>query len=63
MVSSPATMIRYRVRLGHMEVAVLARDEVEALVLARRALAQELPRFYDLIRALKPERFELKEAA
>lgn len=63
MVSSATVTHRYRVRVGHLEVVVTARDESEAIALARRHLAQELPRFYDLIRALKAEQFQLQKAA
>jgi hypothetical protein len=63
MVSAANTTHRYRVKVGHIEVVVVAHDEAEAITLTRRHLAAELPRFYDLIRALGPERFELKEAA
>ena len=63
MVSSATTTHRYRVRVGHIEIVVIAQDEAEAIALTRRHLAQELPRFYDLIRSLEPERFELHKAA
>ncbi len=63
MVNSVETVQRYRVRVGHLEVVVVARDEAEAIMLARREFARELPRFYDLIRALDPARFELWKAA
>jgi hypothetical protein len=63
MVSSASTTHRYRVRVGHIEVFVIAHDEAEAISLTRRQLALELPRFYDLIRALGSERFELQKAA
>lgn len=63
MVSSSETVERYRVRVGHIEVIVMAHDEAEAIALTRRQLALELPRFYDLIRALAPARFELQKAA
>ncbi|MDZ4656499.1 MAG: hypothetical protein SH868_02855 [Bythopirellula sp.] len=63
MVSTAETAHRYRVRVGHMEVFVVAQNETEAIDLARRAFAQELPRFYDLIRALESSRFELQKAA
>jgi hypothetical protein len=63
MVSAANTSHRFRVKVGHIEVVVVARDEAEAITLARRQLALELPRFYDLIRALGAERFELQKAA
>ena len=63
MVSSVNVTRRYRVKVGHIELVVVAHDEAEAIALTRRHLVAELPRFYDLIRALGPDRFELKEAA
>ena len=63
MVNSAETIHRYRVRVGHLEVVVIAHDEVEAIAHARREFARELPRFYDLIRALESTRFELQKAA
>jgi hypothetical protein len=63
MVSFASTTHRYRVKVGHIEIVVVAHDEAEAITLTRRHLALELPRFYDLIRALEPERFELQKAA
>jgi hypothetical protein len=63
MLSSNEQTHRYRVRVGHYEVVVIAHDETEAISLTRRQLALELPRFYDLIRALESERFELQKAA
>jgi hypothetical protein len=54
---------RYRVRMGYLEVVVVAHDEVEAISLARQAFSSEFPRFYDLIRALENGRFELQRAA
>jgi hypothetical protein len=63
MASSAETTHRYRVRVGHLEVVVIAHDEAEAITLARCEFAKELPRFYDLIRALESTRFELQKAA
>jgi hypothetical protein len=63
MVSTPETAHRYRVRVGHLEVVVIARDEAEAIDLARREFASQLPRFYDLIRTLETSRFDLQKAA
>ena len=63
MVSSTETAHRYRVRMGHLEVVVVARDEAEAIALARREFGNQLPRFYDLIRTLETARFELQKAA
>lgn len=63
MVNSAESTYRYRVRVGHLEVIVIAHDEAEAISLARRELALQFPRFYDLIRAMDPTRFELQKAA
>jgi hypothetical protein len=63
MVNATEQTHRYRVRVGHFEVLVIAHDEAEAISLTRRQLALELPRFYDLIRALHTEHFELQKAA
>ncbi len=63
MVSSTETAHRYRVRMGHLEVVVVAHDEAEAIALARREFSSQLPRFYDLIRSLDTTRFELQKAA
>ncbi len=53
----------YRVKVGHAEVVVRASSAVEAIVLARRKLAADMPRFYDVIRALEDERFDVRPAA
>jgi hypothetical protein len=50
---------KYRVRVGHYEVCVQAGDVQEAMAVGRRKLGQELPRLYDIIRALKPARFQV----
>jgi hypothetical protein len=63
MVNATEQTHRYQVRVGHFEVVVIAHDEAEAISLTRRQLALELPRFYDLIRALESERFKLQKAA
>jgi hypothetical protein len=63
MLSSTATAQTYRVSVGHLEVVVIALDESEAIALARREFARQLPRFYDLIRSLDTNRFELNKAA
>jgi hypothetical protein len=53
----------YRVRVGHWEVQLKARDAEEAVALARRAMARELPRLYDVIRMLAASRFQVEAAA
>jgi hypothetical protein len=53
----------FLVRVGHWEVRLKARDRTEAIGLARLQMARELPRLYDVIRALTVSRFEVEEAA
>ena len=53
----------YRVRVGHWEIRVKARDAEEAIELARRQMARELPRLYDVIRSLTANRFQVEAAA
>ncbi|MEM9659465.1 MAG: hypothetical protein AAF961_13990 [Planctomycetota bacterium] len=53
----------YRVKLGHAEVVVRAHGPEEALTLARRKLSADMPRFYDVIRALDAACFEIRPAA
>jgi hypothetical protein len=63
MTTDNRTIISYRVRVGHHEFRVKARDAAEAVLLARRQLARELPRLYDLIRGLEESRFQVDHAA
>jgi len=56
-------LLTYRVRVGHLEFRVKARDATEAIALARRQLAHELPRLYDVIQNLTPTRFQVERAA
>jgi hypothetical protein len=53
----------YLVRVGHWEVRLKAPDDGEAIRLARLQMARELPRLYDVIRALTVSRFEVEAAA
>ena len=53
----------YRVRVGHAEVIVKARSTEEAIEFARRQLALEMPRLYDIIRALDSTQFDVRLAA
>jgi hypothetical protein len=53
----------YRVHVGHWEICVKAHDPEEAIQLARRAMAREMPRFYDVIRNLTETRFQVEAAA
>jgi hypothetical protein len=63
MTTDNRTLISYRVRVCHHEFRVRARDAAEAVALARRQLAQELPRLYDVIRLLEESRFQVEHAA
>jgi hypothetical protein len=53
----------FRIRVGHWEICLKARDADEAIELARRQMARELPRLYDVIRALTASRFQVEAAA
>ena len=53
----------YRVRVGHWEIVLKAHSADEAIELARRAMARELPRLYDVIRAMTANRFQVEAAA
>ncbi len=53
----------YRVKVGHFEIIVKAASSEEAIALARRQLALDMPRFYDIIRGLDQTRFEVRQAA
>jgi hypothetical protein len=53
----------YRVRVGHWEIRLKARDADEAIAIARRHLARDLPRLYDVIRNLTAARFQVEAAA
>jgi len=63
MTTDNRTLVPYRVRVGHHEFRVKAHDAAEAMELARRQLARELPRLYDMIRSLAESRFEVDHAA
>jgi len=53
----------YRVRVGHWETRIRARDDVEALVVARMQLGRELPRLYDVIRSMNAAQIRIEKAA
>jgi hypothetical protein len=53
----------YRVRVGHWEIYLKAHDVEEAIAIARRHLARDLPRLYDIIRNLTASRFQVEAAA
>jgi len=53
----------FRIRVGHWEARLKARNAEEAVELARRQLARELPRLYDVIRTLTAAKFRVEAAA
>jgi hypothetical protein len=53
----------YVIRVGHYEIRLKAHDAEEAITLARRQMAHELPRLYDIIRSLTTSRFQVEPAA
>ena len=57
------TLTIFRVRVGHLEIQVRAHDAEDAIAVARRDLGQELPRLYDVIRALTAAKFQVDSAA
>jgi hypothetical protein len=63
MVTNHPTLKTFRVRVGYWEIQLKAHDAEEAINLARRAMARELPRLYDVIRALTANRFQVEAAA
>jgi hypothetical protein len=63
MTTDPRPLLTYRVRVAHHEFRVKARDAAEAILLARRQLAQELPRLYDVIRNLTSTKSQVDHAA
>jgi hypothetical protein len=56
-------LLTYRVCVAHHEISVKAHDAAEAIQLARRQLARELPRLYDLICKLATTQFRVENAA
>jgi len=56
-------LLNYRVRVGHHEFRVMARDAAEAIEITRRQLGHELPRLYDIICKLAESRFQVEHAA
>jgi hypothetical protein len=63
MVAQNNALKTYRVRVGYWEISVKAHDVEEAITLARRAMARELPRLYDVITTLTANRFRVEAAA
>ena len=63
MFSDPSRPNSYNVKIGHAEVVVYASSVEEAIAIARRQLAEELPRLYDIICGMDATRFEVCPAA
>jgi len=61
--NNPQPLKTYRIRVGHWEVQLKAHDSEEAVTLARKRMAHELPRLYDVIRALATSRFQVELAS
>ena len=53
----------YRVSVGHTVIHVRGRTVEEAIANARRQLALEMPRFYDVICNLDRTKFDVERAA
>ena len=52
---------QYKVRIGHTEMTVGGRDPADAVRNARRRLANELPRLWDVIYRMSDEEFRVEE--
>jgi hypothetical protein len=63
MSSNQIVLKTYKVHVGHWEISVKAHGAEDAIVLARRAMACELPRLYDIIRTLTASQFRVETAA
>jgi hypothetical protein len=63
MIANHQPLKSYRVRVGHWEIHIQAHDAEEAIAIARRHLARDLPRLYDIIRNLAAARFQVDAAA
>ena len=49
----------YRVNIGHASVMVESTSEDEAIRAARTRLALDMPRLWDIIQKLEPEKFQV----
>lgn len=49
----------FQVQVGHMTVTVKGHTQQEAIAAARRRLCLELPRLWDVIQMLDPDRFQV----
>ncbi len=50
---------RFRVQVGHTTIDVQCRSAEEAVEEARRRLCHEMPRLWDVIQLLEPNRFQV----
>ncbi len=57
----PVYIHQYKVRIGHTEVTVGGNDTSDAIRNARRRLAGELPRLWDVIYRMSEEEFRVEE--
>jgi hypothetical protein len=57
----PPGQHQYKVRIGHTEMVVAGHDASEAVENARRQLAGELPRLWDVIYRMSAEEFRVEE--
>ncbi len=62
MSNNSSSLKTFSVRVGHWQIVVYAQDAEEAILVARRHLAIELPRLYDVIRSLTSARFQVQAA-
>jgi hypothetical protein len=63
MMNQEQSLKTYRIRVGYWELRLKAHDADEAIEMARRQLARDLPRLYDVIRQLTVSRFQVEAAA
>lgn len=63
MTSNLSELKAFLIRVGHWEIRLKAHDAEEAVRMARLQMARELPRLYDVIRALTTSQFEVEAAA
>lgn len=51
---------RFHVQVGHWRVRVPGRDHADAIEQARKCLCEEMPRLWDVISNLNPDRFQVE---
>jgi len=52
-------VISFRVQVGHASVEVDSENQEQAIAAARRKLADQLPRLWDVIHQMPVERFQV----